>query len=90
MKTLSTGLLPYRFKDGYIEVFLVHPGGPFYEGKDEGVWRLEDLFQLGEALNQQKRDQLKEAHEAIEQLVSQRRLSLSINLPFGWEELQFA
>ena len=59
-------------------------------GKEEGVWRLEDLFQLGETLNQQKRDQLNKAMSAIEQLVDQRRLSLSINLPFGWEELQFA
>jgi predicted NUDIX family NTP pyrophosphohydrolase len=25
-------------KEGRIEVFLMHPGGPFYKNQDEGVW----------------------------------------------------
>ncbi len=36
----SAGLLPFRHRDGVLEVFLVHPGGPFWAGKDAGVWSL--------------------------------------------------
>lgn len=28
----------YRKRDGGIEVFLVHPGGPFFARKDAGAW----------------------------------------------------
>ena len=35
----SAGLLMYRRRDG-IEILLVHPGGPFWAGKDEGAWSL--------------------------------------------------
>ena len=28
----------YRMKNGKPEVFLVHPGGPYYKNKDEGCW----------------------------------------------------
>lgn len=31
-------MLPVRRVDGRLEVFLVHPGGPFFRKKDEGVW----------------------------------------------------
>ncbi|HZQ60412.1 MAG TPA: NUDIX domain-containing protein [Casimicrobiaceae bacterium] len=34
----SAGLLVYRRRAGAIEVFLVHPGGPFWRNKDEGAW----------------------------------------------------
>lgn len=33
----SAGILVYRKRDG-IEVFLIHPGGPFFARKDDGVW----------------------------------------------------
>jgi len=36
----SAGLLMYRRRDGRIEVFLVHPGGPFFARRDEGVWSI--------------------------------------------------
>ena len=36
----SAGLLVYRRKDGSAEFFLVHPGGPFWRGKDEGAWSI--------------------------------------------------
>jgi predicted NUDIX family NTP pyrophosphohydrolase len=36
----SAGLLLYRFRDGNLEVFLVHPGGPFWAKKDLGVWSI--------------------------------------------------
>jgi predicted NUDIX family NTP pyrophosphohydrolase len=39
-KKVSAGLLMYRIKSGLLEVFLVHPGGPFFAKKDEGVWSI--------------------------------------------------
>ncbi len=30
----------YRYRDGVLEVFLVHPGGPFWAKKDLGAWSL--------------------------------------------------
>jgi len=38
MPKLSAGLLLYRFAAGGPEVLLVHPGGPFYARRDDGVW----------------------------------------------------
>jgi predicted NUDIX family NTP pyrophosphohydrolase len=38
-KKVSAGLLLYRW-DGELEVFLVHPGGPFWAKKDAGAWSL--------------------------------------------------
>jgi predicted NUDIX family NTP pyrophosphohydrolase len=40
MAKMSAGLLMYRFRDKKLEVFLVHPGGPFWRNKDEGVWSI--------------------------------------------------
>ena len=37
--TISAGLLAFRRKD-CLEVLLAHPGGPFWSGKDEGVWTI--------------------------------------------------
>ena len=36
----SAGLLLYRKNDGEMEVFLVHPGGPFWKGKEKGAWTI--------------------------------------------------
>jgi predicted NUDIX family NTP pyrophosphohydrolase len=30
----------YRFQNGSLEVFLAHPGGPFYARKDDGYWTI--------------------------------------------------
>ncbi len=38
-KKISAGLLLYR-RRSEIEVFLVHPGGPFWAKKDAGAWSL--------------------------------------------------
>ena len=38
MPRISAGLLPFRRRDGRLEVFLVHPGGPFWANKDEHAW----------------------------------------------------
>jgi len=36
----SAGLLLYRHSRDGLEVFLVHPGGPFWAHKDEGAWSI--------------------------------------------------
>ena len=36
----SAGLLLYRIRGGTLEVFLAHPGGPFWAKKDLGVWSI--------------------------------------------------
>lgn len=36
----SAGLLVYRWRDGDLQVFLVHPGGPYWRGKDDGAWQI--------------------------------------------------
>lgn len=36
----SAGLLMYRFREGTPEVFLVHPGGPFWAKKDASAWSI--------------------------------------------------
>ncbi len=40
MPKLSAGLLLYRYRERRLEVFLVHPGGPFWKNKDLGSWSL--------------------------------------------------
>ncbi len=37
---ISAGLLMYRMRDGHLEVFLAHPGGPIFARKDEGHWSI--------------------------------------------------
>src|SRR4028118_1508892 len=34
----SAGILLYRCSDAQLQVFLVHPGGPFWRNKDLGAW----------------------------------------------------
>ena len=40
MPKASAGLLMYRIGDGELEVFLVHPGGPYWAKQNEGSWTL--------------------------------------------------
>jgi predicted NUDIX family NTP pyrophosphohydrolase len=40
MPKLSAGILMYRKTDAGLEVFLVHPGGPFWAKKDLGAWSI--------------------------------------------------
>jgi predicted NUDIX family NTP pyrophosphohydrolase len=37
---VSAGLLMYRYSGSILEVFLVHPGGPFWAGKEDGAWSI--------------------------------------------------
>src|SRR2546423_8459753 len=36
----SAGILLYRLNGKEPEVFLVHPGGPYWKGKELGVWSI--------------------------------------------------
>jgi predicted NUDIX family NTP pyrophosphohydrolase len=38
--SVSAGLLLYRRAGGKLEVFLAHPGGPFWQRKDTGAWTI--------------------------------------------------
>jgi predicted NUDIX family NTP pyrophosphohydrolase len=40
MARQSAGILVYRFVEDLLEVFLVHPGGPFWKNKDAGAWSI--------------------------------------------------
>jgi len=37
---ISAGLLLFRRVRGQLEVFLVHPGGPFWKDRDAGAWSI--------------------------------------------------
>jgi predicted NUDIX family NTP pyrophosphohydrolase len=40
MARTSAGLVMYRFRERRLEVFLAHPGGPFFARKDYGHWTI--------------------------------------------------
>jgi len=49
MKRISAGILLYRQGKEGLEVFLVHPGGPYFQNKDEGYWSIpKGLMDKGE------------------------------------------
>jgi predicted NUDIX family NTP pyrophosphohydrolase len=45
----SAGILMYRLRNSTLEVFLVHPGGPYWAKKDLGAWSIpKGEFEAGE------------------------------------------
>ncbi len=40
MPKTSAGILMYRKSHAGTEVFLIHPGGPFFKNKDEAAWSI--------------------------------------------------
>jgi predicted NUDIX family NTP pyrophosphohydrolase len=58
MPKRSAGLLMYRVRDRSLEVFLAHPGGPFWESKDDGAWTIPkgQFFEDEEPLDAAKRE----------------------------------
>jgi len=40
MAKQSAGLVVFRRCNSELQVFLVHPGGPFWKNKDEGAWSI--------------------------------------------------
>lgn len=49
MPVRSAGLLLYRRDGDGVRLLLVHPGGPFWRGRDEGAWMIpKGLIEPGE------------------------------------------
>lgn len=49
MPVRSAGILLYRHDSDGVRLLLVHPGGPFWRGRDEGAWMIpKGLFESGE------------------------------------------
>lgn len=40
MSVHSAGIMLYHFIESRLQVMLVHPGGPFWEKKDDGAWSI--------------------------------------------------
>lgn len=40
MTRQSAGLVLHRTRERTLEIFLVHPGGPFFRNKDAGAWSI--------------------------------------------------
>ena len=68
MPKRSAGLLLYRRRKGQLEVFLVHPGGPFFAKKDRGAWGIpKGEYEPGEdALDAARREFTEETGFAAE------------------------
>jgi predicted NUDIX family NTP pyrophosphohydrolase len=64
----SAGILLYRNTNNILEIFLVHPGGPFFKNKDEGVWSIPkgEFLDDEEALTAAKREFEEETGQAID------------------------
>lgn len=67
-KNNSAGILLHRLRGSGIEVFLVHPGGPFWATKDAGAWSIpKGEFEAGEdPLEAAKREFKEETGFAVE------------------------
>lgn len=77
---LSAGLLLFRRGRAGLEVFLVHPGGPFWAGKDEGAWSLPkgEYGEREEPLEVARREFREETGQAVEECTPTPRF-----LPLG-------
>ena len=64
----SGGILMYRRVGSSLEVFLVHPGGPFFRHRDNGHWSLpKGEFEEGEgALETARREFGEETGQSVE------------------------
>lgn len=40
MSARSAGILLHRVRDGRRQVLIVHPGGPWWAGRDAGAWSI--------------------------------------------------
>ena len=64
----TAGVLLYRRRNSALEVFLVHPGGPFWAKKDLGAWSIPkgELSDEEEPLNAAKREFQEETGFALQ------------------------
>ena len=62
--TNTAGILVYRHRAATPEVFLVHPGGPFWAKKDHGAWSIpKGEFPAEEEALDAKQDRLEDDAE---------------------------
>jgi predicted NUDIX family NTP pyrophosphohydrolase len=68
MSKQSAGILLYRKNDNHLQVFLVHPGGPFFKNKDLGAWSIPKGIFLDDEdpLLAAKREFFEETGQAVE------------------------
>ncbi len=68
MPKQSAGILLYRKLNNQLEIFLVHPGGPFFKNKDDGAWSIPkgEFLDDEDALLAAKREFLEETGQAID------------------------
>jgi predicted NUDIX family NTP pyrophosphohydrolase len=64
----SAGILLFRRRKEQVQVFLVHPGGPFWKGKEAGAWSVpKGEFEEGEApLEAARREFREETGQEVE------------------------
>ena len=68
MPKTSAGLVVYRIREGRLEIFLVHPGGPFWARKDAGAWSIPkgEFVQSEDPLEAARREFQEETGHEIE------------------------
>ena len=68
MPKQSAGILLYRKINNQLEVFLVHPGGPFFKNKDDGAWSIPkgEFLDNEDALIAAKREFLEETGQSVD------------------------
>jgi predicted NUDIX family NTP pyrophosphohydrolase len=68
MPSQSAGILLYRKIDNRLQVFLVHPGGPFFKNKDLGAWSIPkgEFLDDEDALIAAKREFEEEIGQAVD------------------------
>ncbi|MES2107180.1 MAG: NUDIX domain-containing protein [Bacteroidota bacterium] len=68
MSNQSAGILLYRKINDDLQVFLVHPGGPFFKNKDEGAWSIPkgEFLADEEPLAAAKREFKEETGQAVD------------------------
>jgi predicted NUDIX family NTP pyrophosphohydrolase len=68
MAKQSAGILLYRTTNRELEVFLVHPGGPFFVNKDDGAWSIPkgEFLDDEDPLDAAKREFFEETGQAID------------------------
>lgn len=76
----SAGIVLYRRRAGGLEVFLVHPGGPFFAQRDAGVWSIPkgEIGERDDPLEVAKREFREETGKPVESCAACSRF-----LPLG-------
>ncbi|MDB5125379.1 MAG: hypothetical protein JWP94_3508 [Mucilaginibacter sp.] len=64
----SAGILLYRKNNDQLQVFLVHPGGPFFKNKDLGAWSIPkgEFLSDEDPIEAAKREFMEETGQPIE------------------------